>query len=132
MYSSKLSSSKWSSPLCCAAAATVSTSPAVAPRSPHSAWTESIRRAAGSSAHESCTTTGAEERALADTARPVEDGQPVGEDVRRHGGDLTLAAEEEECVELRILERREALVRALREAAHGAAAFSSARSSSAT
>src|SRR5206468_10261193 len=75
---------------------------------------------------------GAEERALADTARPVEDGQPVREHVRRHRSDLALAAEEEQRVELRILERREALVRALREAAHGAAAFSSARSSSAT
>ena len=74
---------------------------------------------------------GAEERALADAARPVEDGEPVREHVRRHGRDLALAAEEEERVELGVLERREALVRALRDAAHDRA-FSSARSSSAT
>ena len=73
---------------------------------------------------------GAQERALADAARPVEDGEPVREHVRRHGGDLALATEEEQRVELGVLERREALVRALRKAAHSA--FSSTRSSSAT
>jgi hypothetical protein len=73
---------------------------------------------------------GAEERALPDAARPVEDGQPAREHVRRHRSYLALAAEEEERVELRVLERRETLVRAVREAAH--LAFSSTRSSSAT
>ena len=75
---------------------------------------------------------GAEERALADAARSVEDSEPVREHVRRHGRDLALAAEEEERVELGVLERGEALVGALRDAGHEAAAFSSARSSSAT
>ena len=73
---------------------------------------------------------GTEERALADAARSVENGEPAREHVRRHGGDLALAAEEEQRVELGVLERREALVRALRKAAHSA--LSSTRSSSAT
>ncbi len=75
---------------------------------------------------------GAEQRALADAARPVEHGEPAREDVRRHGRDLSLAAEEEQRVELGILERGESLVRALWYSAHDAAAFASARSSSAT
>ena len=72
---------------------------------------------------------GAQERALADAARSVKNGEPVREHVRRHGGDLALAAEEEQRVELGVLERFEAFVRALRNA-HSA--FSSTRSSSAT
>ena len=145
MYSSKLSSRRWSSPLCCAAAATVSTRPAVAPSSPHSASHRSDQagrgilrprvvhddRRAAQLPQPPCHA-GAEERALADAARPVEDGEPVREHVRRHRRDLALAAEEEERVELGVLERSEALVRALRDAAHETAAFSSARSSSAT
>ena len=55
----------------------------------------------------------AEKRALADAARPVEDGEPSREHVRRHSRDLALATEEEERVELGVLERGEALVRAL-------------------
>ena len=73
----------------------------------------------------------AEQRALADAARPIEDGQPAREHVRRDRRDLTLATEEEQRVELGVLEGGEALVRTLREAAHRAA-FSSIRSSSTT
>src|SRR5690349_5335708 len=75
---------------------------------------------------------GAEQRALADPTRPVEHGQPVREHVRRHGCDLTLTAEEEKRIELRVLERGETLVRTLRYARQDATTFSSARSSSAT
>jgi hypothetical protein len=54
----------------------------------------------------------AQERALPHAARAVEDRQARGDEV---GGDdlaLLLAAEEEQGVELRVLERRQALVRA--------------------
>ena len=55
---------------------------------------------------------GAQHGALADAARPVEHGQPRRDEVRDDDLALALAAEEEQRVELRVLERREALVRA--------------------
>ena len=56
---------------------------------------------------------GAEERALADAARPVQHRQPRGHEVGEHDLALALAAEEEQRVELRVLERSEALEGAL-------------------
>ena len=73
---------------------------------------------------------GAENRALADPARPVEDGQLRREHVRDDDLGLALAPEEEEGVELGVLERRKALVRrgdARRRRAHAAASFVSPR-----
>jgi hypothetical protein len=58
----------------------------------------------------------AEERALADAARPVENGQPGGDEI---GGDelgLAVAPEEEALVELGVVEPREPLVRSVRNA----------------
>ena len=119
-----------SSPLCCAAAATVSTSPAVgaelAALRPHRSdqagrgilgprVVHDDRRAAQLAQPPS--DAGTEERALADATRAVEDGEPAREHVRRHRRDLALTAEEEERVELGVLERGEALVRALRDGA---------------
>ncbi len=47
-----------------------------------------------------------QQRALADAARPEEDGQPVREDVRDDRLPLALAAEEEERVERGVAERQ--------------------------
>ena len=72
---------------------------------------------------------GAQQRALADPARAVQHRQAGGEDVRADDPDLSLAAEEEEGVELGVLERSEALVGA-RD--HVGATSSSRRSSPST
>ena len=56
--------------------------------------------------------TGLQDRALADPARPVQHREPGGEHVRRDDLGLPPASEEEECIELGVLERRETLVRA--------------------
>ena len=55
-----------------------------------------------------------EYRALTDAERSIKDGEARGQDVRRDDLRLPLASEEEKCVLLRVLERREALVRARR------------------
>jgi hypothetical protein len=57
---------------------------------------------------------GTEQRRLADAADPVEDGQARGHQVGDDHLDLALAAEEEQRVEGRVLERREPLVRTRR------------------
>ena len=51
-----------------------------------------------------------EERGLADAARPVEDGQPRGDDVRADDLDVLLAPEEQHRVDRRVRERSEPLV----------------------
>ncbi len=57
---------------------------------------------------------GAEQRRLPDAARPVEHGQPRGDEVRDDDLGLALAPEEQERVELGVLEGVEPLVRRLR------------------
>jgi hypothetical protein len=54
------------------------------------------------------------ERRLADPARPVEDCEPRGEQVRHDDLPLPLAAAEEQRIEVRVLERSETLERAWR------------------
>ena len=76
----------------------------------HESWTTTV--ASGASARSRRTTPGAEHRALPDAQRPVEHRE-----ARRHhvGGDhlrLALPAEEEQGVEVAVVERGEALVRA--------------------
>ena len=69
-------------------------------------------------------------RCLSDTTRPVEHGQPRGEDVLADDPALALPSEEEERVELAVLERHEALVGTL--GIHGIATSVRRRSMSAT
>ena len=60
----------------------------------------------------------AQQRRLPHAARPVEDGQPRGDEVGDDDLTLALAPEEEEGVELRVVEGVEPLVRRSRQGAH--------------
>ena len=62
--------------------------------------------------------TGSQDRALADAARPVQDREMRGDEIRRDHRPVVLAAEEQQLVELGILEWREPLVRAQRLRLH--------------
>ena len=70
---------------------------------------------------------GPQKRCLADAARAVEDGQTRSHQIRDDHLDLTLAAEEEQRVELGVVEGRQPLVRArrCRDSAHEEASASS-------
>ena len=57
---------------------------------------------------------GSQQGRLADAARPVEDGETRSHEVRDHDFALTLTAEEEQCIEIRVSERHEPLERTLR------------------
>ena len=56
-----------------------------------------------------------QQRALADAARPVDDGEPRRQDVRDDQRPLTLAAEEQQCIQVRRAEGRETLERRRRD-----------------